>query len=44
MGLPPLAVRYVSIRKPFAVAGELADVRIIMTQLQADAAKEGVNQ
>ena len=26
------------------VAGELADVRIIMSQLQTDLAKEGVNQ
>ena len=44
MGLPPLAVRHVSMGKPLVVAGELADVRIIMSQLQADLAEEGVNQ
>ena len=44
MGLPPLAVRHVSMGKPLVVAGELADVRIIMNQLQADLAEEGVNQ
>ena len=31
MGLPPLAVRDVSMGKPLVVAGELADVRIIMS-------------
>ena len=44
MGLPPLAVRHVSMGKPLVVAGELADVRIILTQLQSDLAEEGVNQ
>ena len=44
MGLPPLAVRHVSMRKPLVVAGELADVRIIMSQLQTDPAEDGVNQ
>ena len=44
MGLPPLAVRHVSMGKPLVVAGELADVRIIMSQLQTDLAEEGVNQ
>ena len=33
MGLPPLAVRHVSMGKPLVVVGELADVRIIMSQL-----------
>ena len=40
MGLPPLAVRHVSMGKPLMVAGELARFRIIMSQL----AEEGVNQ
>ena len=44
MGLPPLAVQYVSMGKPLVMAGEMADVRIIMSQLQADLAEEGVNQ
>ena len=44
MGLPPLALRHLSMRKPLVVGGELADVRIIMIQLQTDLAKEGVNQ
>ena len=44
MGLPPLAVRHVSMGKPVVVAGELADVRIIMSQLHTDVAEEGVNQ
>ena len=44
MGLPPLAVRHVSMGKPLVVAGELADVRIIMSQMQTDLAEEGVNQ
>ena len=44
MGLPPLAVRHVSMGKPLVVAGVLADVRIIMTHLQIDLAEEGVNQ
>ena len=43
-GLPPLAVRHVSMGKPLVVAGELADVRIIMSQLQTDLAEEGVHQ
>ena len=44
MGLPPLAVRHVSMGKPLGVAGELVDVRIIMSQLQTNLAEEGVNQ
>ena len=32
MGLPPLAMQHVSMGKPVVVAGELADVRIIMSQ------------
>ena len=42
-GLPPLAVRHVSMGKPLVVASELADVRIIMSQLQTDLVEEGVN-
>ena len=44
MGLPPLAVREVSMGKPLVVDGELADVRIIMSPLHTDLADEGVNQ
>ena len=44
MGIPPLAVRHVSMGKPLVVASELADVRIIMSQLQTDLGEEGVNQ
>ena len=44
MGLPPLAVRHVSMGKVLVVAGELADVRIIISQLQTNLAEEGVNQ
>ena len=44
MGLPPLAVRHISKGKPPVVAGELAAARIMMRQLQADLAEEGVNQ
>ena len=43
MGLPPLALRHVSMGKPFVVAGELAGVRIITSQLQIDPSEEGVN-
>ena len=43
MGLPPLAVRHVSMGKSLVIAGELADVRIIMSQLQANVAEEGVH-
>ena len=44
MGLPPLAVRHVLMGKPWVVTGELADVPIIMSQLQNDPTEEGVNQ
>ena len=44
VGLPPLAVRHVSMGKPLVVAGELADIRIIMSQLQTILAEEGLNQ
>ena len=44
MGLPPLAVRHVSMGNPLVVAGALAEVRIIMSQLQTNLAEEGVNQ
>ena len=44
MGLPGLARRHVSMGKPLVVVGELADVRIIMSQLQTDLGEEGVNQ
>ena len=44
MGLPPLAVRHVSMGKPLVVAGELADVLIIISQLHTDLGEEGVNQ
>ena len=44
MGLPPLAMRHVSMGKPVVVAGELVDVRIIMSQLHTDLAEEGVNR
>ena len=40
MGLPPLAMRHVSMGKPLVVAGELADVQIIMSELQGDLAKD----
>ena len=38
MGLPPHAVRQVSMGKPLVVVGELADVRIVMSHLQTDLA------
>ena len=44
MGLPPLAVQHVSMGKPLVVGGELADVRIIMSELQTHLVEEGVNQ
>ena len=44
MGLPPLAVRHLSMGKPLVVASELADGSIIMSQLKTDRAEEGVNQ
>ena len=44
VGLPPLAARQVIMGKPLALDGELADILIIMSQLQADLAEEGVNQ
>ena len=44
MGLPPVAVLHLSMGKPLVVDGELADVRIIMSQPQTDLAEEGVNQ
>ena len=44
MGLPPLVLRHVSTGKPLVVAGELADVQIILSRLQTDLAEEGVNQ
>ena len=44
MGPLPLAVRHVSMGKPLVVAGELADVCIIMSELQTDLAMEGVNR
>ena len=39
-----LAVRHVSMGNPLVVVDELADVRIIISQLQTDLAEEGVNQ
>ena len=44
MGLPPNALRHFSMGKPVMVAGELADVLIIMRQLQNDLVEEGVNR
>ena len=44
MGLPPLDVGHVSTGKPLVVADECADLRIILSQLQADQDEEGVNQ
>ena len=43
MGLPPLAVRHVSMGIPWVVPGELVDLPIIMSQLHGDLAEEGVN-
>ena len=43
MGPPPLAVRHVALGKPLLTAGDLAKVRIINSQLQADLAEKGVN-
>ena len=44
MGLPPLAVRHVSMGKSLVVVAELADVRIIMSQLRTDLGEVGMNQ
>ena len=44
MGLPPLAVRHVSMGESLVVAPELADVGIIMSQPQTDLVEDRVNQ
>ena len=44
MGLPPLAVRHVSMGKPLVVIGELVDVQIIMRRLRTDLVEERGNQ
>ena len=44
MGLPPLAVRHVSMGKPLIVAGELGDVGIIMSQVRTNLVEEGLDE
>ena len=41
MGLPPLVVRHIASGKPLLIAGDLAEIRIMNSQLQAELAEEG---